>query len=148
MSKLKKTFFKNYVSEKRFPLDRMFDEHKGATTQGMIRIEKNYENEFEAAQNILGAILMLSGVRLPDRELQLLTFLSIKGTISDVKNRQEFVEKYNTTLNTMANMLTSLKKKGLVKKVGGKHQPTITLPEDIRTSGSKQLKCGLLCRAN
>ncbi len=109
----------------------------------MIKIEKHYEDQLECVERVLSAILVLSGEKLAQKEIELLTYLTVKGTISNVTGRNEFLKIYNTTENTMNNVLGTLKKKGLVHKVSGKVISKINLPEVFFKESTRSIKLGI-----
>ena len=106
----------------------------------MIRINKKYDSHLECAERVLSAILSLSGEKLAPKELELLTFLTVKGTISNVTGRNEFLKVYNTTENTMNNVLGSLKKKKLVEKTNGKIISKFKLGEIFSRESTRSVK--------
>lgn len=93
-----------------------------------MKIQKNYKDELELAEKIVGIILMLSDKKLPQKELELLSFLSYHGSISTDEQRQEFYDRYNTTYNTYTNLVSALKKKGLINKINDEIKSVLNLP--------------------
>jgi len=67
--------------------------------------------------SILSAI---SNVKLTDREIQLVAFTAIRGNISYSNNREDFCTLYKSSPPTINNMISKLKKAGLLVKDGGK----------------------------
>ncbi len=67
--------------------------------------------------SILSAI---SNVKLTDREIQLVAFTAIRGNISYSNNREDFCTLYKSSPPTINNMISKLKKNGLLVKDGGK----------------------------
>jgi uncharacterized protein YkwD len=66
---------------------------------------------------------------LTERELQLTAFTAVKGNISYSNNREEFCKKYKSSAPTINNMISKLKKIGVLVKDGSKVKvnPMITL---------------------
>ena len=83
-------------------------------------IEKNqqtYEKPIERAIAYYRTLFALNNIKLQKKELELLAFTSIRGTITPPSARQEFCEQFKTTINHTENLKASLIKKGyLVKK--------------------------------
>ncbi len=67
--------------------------------------------------SILSAI---SHISLTEREIQLIAFTAIKGNISYSTNREEFCTLYKSSSPTINNIISKLKKLGLLIKDGGK----------------------------
>jgi hypothetical protein len=57
---------------------------------------------------------------LTQREIQLIAFTAIKGNISYANIRKEFCEKYGTSSATINNIISKLKKIGVLVKDGTK----------------------------
>lgn len=112
---------------------------------GILNIKKEYADELHCGERVVSAILALSGIHVTQRELELLTYLSIKGSVSSVNHRNDFLSKYKTTENSMNNALGSLKRKGLIEKLDGKVKSKLRLPQEFVNAGEKTLKIGLLC---
>lgn len=93
-----------------------------------MKIQKNYKDELELAEKIVSIVLLLSNIKLPQKELELLSFLSYHGSISTDEQRQEFYDRYNTTYNTYTNLVSALKKKGLINKINDEIKSVLNLP--------------------
>lgn len=85
--------------------------------QKLKRVEKNEYLKAERYYSILSAI---NGLKLTKRELELLAFTAIRGNISYSSIREEFCKTYNTTSPTVNNMISRLKKIGVMVKDGTK----------------------------
>jgi hypothetical protein len=57
---------------------------------------------------------------LTEREIQLVAFTAIKGNISYSSNREEFCTLYKSSSPTINNMISKLKKVGILIKESGK----------------------------
>lgn len=112
---------------------------------GILNIEKKYANELLCGERVVSAILALSGLHVTQRELELLTYLTIKGSVSSINHRNDFLSTYNTTENSMNNAQGALKRKGLVTKLDGKVKSTLRLPQEFSNLGEKTVKIGFLC---
>jgi hypothetical protein len=71
----------------------------------------------------------VNNLNLTEREIQLVAFTAIKGNISYANNRQEFCAKYNSSEATIYNIISKLKKIGVLVKDGNKVKvnPVISL---------------------
>jgi hypothetical protein len=71
----------------------------------------------------------VNNLNLTEREIQLVAFTAIKGNISYANNRQEFCSKYNSSEATIYNIISKLKKIGVLIKEGNKVKvnPVISL---------------------
>ena len=65
-------------------------------------------------------ISIINNLKLTQREIQLVAFTSIKGNISYANNMKEFCEKYKSTSHTIYNIISKLKKIGVLIKDGTK----------------------------
>jgi len=61
-------------------------------------------------------ISVLNNLRLTVRELQLLSFIAVRGTITNPAARKDFISSYSTSKYVVSNLISSLKKKGLLVK--------------------------------
>ncbi len=82
---------------------------KNVSNTNFILAEKYY--------NILSAI---NGLKLTQREVQLVAFTAIKGNLSYADYRNEFCTLHNTTNPTINNIISRLKKIGVLIKKEGK----------------------------
>lgn len=71
----------------------------------------------ERYYTILSAI---NNLKLTQRELQLIAFTAIRGNISYANIRKDFCEKYGTTNPSINNIISRLKKLGILVKDGSK----------------------------
>jgi hypothetical protein len=79
---------------------------------------------------------IVNDLNLTEREVQLVAFTAIKGNISYANNRQEFCSKYNSSEATIYNIISKLKKIGVLVKDGNKVKvnPVISLDFDNNLS--------------
>jgi hypothetical protein len=77
------------------------------------------DDEYAIAEKYYSILSALNNLGLTKREIELVAYTAIKGTISYANTRTEFCQKYNTTPQTINNTVCRLKKiKLLVKKSG------------------------------
>lgn len=96
------------------------------------KLRKPVKDNFETAEKYYSILSAVNNLKLTPREIQLLAFTAIKGNISYANNRQEFCEKYDSTSPTINNIISKLKKIGVLVKDGSKVKvnPVIILPFD------------------
>lgn len=82
------------------------------------RIKKVTSDELELARRYYGLISVLNDLSLTERELQLVSFVALRGDVNEGK--EEFCEKYGTSIATINNMVSRLRKIGVMVKVNGK----------------------------
>jgi DNA-binding MarR family transcriptional regulator len=62
----------------------------------------------------------VNNLQLTKREIELIAFTAVRGNMSYASVRQEFCEKYGTTGPTINNIISKLKKMGILIKDGSK----------------------------
>lgn len=80
------------------------------------RWKKQYGERMEIAEKYYGMLSVLNNLQLTEREIQLIAFSAIKGNISNANVRNEFCKIYNTSYPTISNMVSRLKRIGVVVK--------------------------------
>ena len=84
------------------------------------KLKKPVKDNFAVAQMYYSLLSTINNLHLTQREVQLIAFAAIKGNISYANIRQEFCAKYKTTSPTINNMISKLKKIGVLVKDGTK----------------------------
>ena len=84
------------------------------------KLKKEEIDVFAVANRYYNILSAINDLHLTERELQLISFCSIKGNISYKHLREEFCEKYKTSSPTINNMIGKLKKSKILIKDGGK----------------------------
>lgn len=87
------------------------------TIQKMKRVEKS---PLEAAIRYYTILSAINNIKLTDREIQLVAFTAIKGNINYATNREEFCKMYNSSSPTINNMISKLRKLGILIKDNNK----------------------------
>lgn len=85
--------------------------------QKLRRVEVDDYQMAERYYTILSAI---NNLKLTQRELQLISFTAIRGNISYANIRKDFCEKYGTTNPSINNIISRMKKLGILVKDGSK----------------------------
>jgi hypothetical protein len=92
------------------------------TNKEMIvqRLKKGLQNDTEVSYRYYSVLSALNDLELTDREIQLMSFIAVSGSISVPSNREKFCTTYKTTGATVNNMVSKLKKRNLLFKKDGK----------------------------
>lgn len=91
-------------------------------TQIVQQVEKRLDNEYMLAEKYYAILSAINNLQLTKREIELVAFTAVKGSISYANHRAEFCEKYNTTTATINNIVSKLKKSSVFIKGDGKIQ--------------------------
>jgi hypothetical protein len=93
------------------------------------RLKKTASDSYAVGQKYYDIISCINNLGLQKREIELLDFTAIKGNIAYTNLRQEFCDKYETSVGTINNMISKLKKSGILVKDGNriKVNPLISL---------------------
>jgi hypothetical protein len=84
------------------------------------RLQKQLNDEYVVAEKYYSILSAINNLSLTKREIELVAYTAVKGTISYANTRTEFCEKYNTTTATINNIVSKLKKMGVFVKESGK----------------------------
>lgn len=84
------------------------------------KLKKTESDVFNKAQRYYTVMSAVNDLYLTERELQLVAFTAIKGNISYKNIREEFCEKYNSSAPTINNIISKLKRVGVLVKDGTK----------------------------
>lgn len=89
-------------------------------TQIVQQVEKSLDDKYALAQKYYAILSAINNLQLTKREIELVAFTAVKGSISYANNRAEFCERYNTTTATINNIVSKLKKVSVFVKEKGK----------------------------
>ena len=94
------------------------------------KLKRSIADSYSIAEKYYSILSAINDLKLTQREIQLVAFTSIKGNISYANIREEFYEKHKTTSPTINNIISKLKKMGVLVKDGTKVKvnPMIILP--------------------
>lgn len=92
-------------------------EEKKFTVQ---RIKLTEKENLSIATRYYSLLSAISNIKLTEREIQLMAFTAIKGNLSYSTNREEFNTLYKSSSASVNNIISKLKKLGLLIKDGGK----------------------------
>ena len=84
------------------------------------KLQKSLSDEYAIAQKYYSILSAINNLGLTKREIELVAFTAVKGTISYANARTQFCDKYITTTATINNIVSKLKKIGIFVKESGK----------------------------
>jgi DNA-binding MarR family transcriptional regulator len=84
------------------------------------RMKKVENDQFLLSERYYSILSAVNDLGLTKREIQLVAFTAVKGNISYANIREEFCEKHGTTSPTINNIISKLKKIGILIKDGTK----------------------------
>jgi len=89
-------------------------------------------DNYQLAEKYYKILSDVNSLNLTEREVQLVAFTAVKGNISYANNRQEFCVKYGSSEATIYNIISRLKRIGVLVKEGTKTKvnPIISLDFD------------------
>jgi hypothetical protein len=93
------------------------------------KITISFNDEIEKAKAYYSIICSANNINITPKELQLISFIAIKGNINYGIYKKEFCEKYKTSVASINNMISSLIKKKVLVKINSKTKlnPSIAL---------------------
>ncbi len=84
------------------------------------KLRKKEDSEYLLAERYYTILSAINDLKLTTREIQLIAFAAIRGNISYANIRQEFCDRYGTTNPSINNIISRLKKMGILVKDGTK----------------------------
>lgn len=93
------------------------------------RLAKQYDQALEKAITYYSILCILNDIKLGNREIQLLAFTAVRGTITPKPAREEFAKLFGSSLHTIENAKGVLVRKNLLIKDGEMYRvnPVIAL---------------------
>lgn len=93
------------------------------------KLKRSLPDSYVIAEKYYTFLSIVNNLNLTEREIQLVAFTAIKGNISYANNRQEFCDRHNSSEATIYNIISKLKKIGVLIKDGNKVKvnPVISL---------------------
>jgi hypothetical protein len=89
-------------------------------TKIIQKIKTIGNDNFALAEKYYSILSVINNLKLTQRELQLVSFIAVRGNISYGNIRKEFCERYNSTGPTINNIISKLKKSKVIIKEGSK----------------------------
>jgi hypothetical protein len=84
------------------------------------KLKSDVENAYLMAEKYYTILSALNDLHLTQREIQLIAFTAVRGNMSYANIREEFCKKHSTTSPTINNIISHLKKMGIMIKEGNK----------------------------
>jgi hypothetical protein len=84
------------------------------------RIKKKYSTAIEVAIKYYTLLFSLNDIPVTKREIQLVAFTAVRGTLSSGGRKEEFIEMFKSSKATVANMTSKLYELKLMEKIDGK----------------------------
>lgn len=93
------------------------------------KLKRSLADSYVIAEKYYTFLSVVNNLNLTEREIQLTAFTAIKGNISYANNRKEFCDRHNSSEATIYNIISKLKKIGVLVKDGNKVKvnPVISL---------------------
>lgn len=93
------------------------------------KLKLSLKDGYEIGAKYYDLISCINNLHLTKREVELLSFTAMKGNIAYANLREEFCQKYDSSLATINNIISKLKRTGILVKDGNKVKvnPVISL---------------------
>lgn len=93
------------------------------------KMKKKERDSFSIAERYYYILSAINDLHLTEREVQLIAFTAVRGNLSYKHFREEFCEKQKTSMPTMNNIISKMKKLNILIKDNHKIKvnPVITL---------------------
>jgi len=85
-------------------------------------LRKNFKEPLEKALRYYSILSAWNKLGLSTRQIQLLAYTAIRGTISSLSSKAEFSKLFSSSPATINNMISELSQSGLLVKVNGKYK--------------------------
>lgn len=83
-------------------------------------VQKIKRKEKDVAKKYYSVMFAVNDINVTERELQLVSYIAVNGSISYKHNKEEFCKQYNTSSATINNMVSRLKQLYILVKEDGK----------------------------
>ena len=80
------------------------------------KLKQNVVDEYQQGEKYYAILSVINALALTKRDVQLAAFTAVKGSISEIKLKNEFCKKHKTSLPTVNNLISRLKKKNILVK--------------------------------
>jgi hypothetical protein len=82
------------------------------------KLEKGCKDKLQAAERYYSILSAINNLCLTEREVQLVAFTAVRGSITHTSVREEFCSKYGSSFPTINNIVAKLKKSKIFVKSG------------------------------
>lgn len=84
------------------------------------KLKTSVDTDFKRAEMYYTILSLVNNLELTKREIQLVTFAAIRGNISSSTNKNDFCSLFNSSYNTIKNIVSKLRKMGIFIKQNNK----------------------------
>lgn len=109
--------------------------------------DKKFKKELDSKKKIayiyFSILSVLNNLNLAERELELLSYIGNRGTISSIESKTEYTKIYNISIATLNNVISKLYSKKLLIKNDGRI--VINPKVDIDFSTSNEFNFTTIC---
>lgn len=84
------------------------------------KLKRTYNTKTEKALAYYAIINALNNLKLTKKQIQLLAFTNIRGTISSPTAKAEFIRQFGSSVDSINNMISKMYKKKLLVKTNNK----------------------------
>ena len=82
------------------------------------KFRRSFVNKLNKAIAFYSVISSFNSLNLTKKQIELLAYTHIRGTISSLSAKQDFVDTFGSSIDSINNMISKLYKKKLLYKVG------------------------------
>lgn len=86
------------------------------------KLRKNVPSDLDKAIKYYSILSILNDLKLTDKQVEMLAFTSVRGTITPLSARREFVELFDSSMASVENIKGKLAKKGWLIEVDRKYK--------------------------
>jgi predicted HTH transcriptional regulator len=104
------------------------------------KLRKKEEDAFSLAKRYYTILSGVNDLHLTEREIQLIAFAAVRGNISYANIRKDFCDMFNTSSATINNIISKLKKVGVLIKDGTKVKVNPVIVLDFNKNISLEIK--------
>lgn len=83
------------------------------------KVRKRFKSNFEVAVKYYSIMSVLNDFALTEREVQLISYMAVRGNIFNIETKTQFCKEYKTSLATINNIVSRLRKIGILVKGEG-----------------------------
>jgi hypothetical protein len=84
------------------------------------RFKRKERDKFSSVKKYYSILFSINEINVTEREIQLVSFIALNGSISYKHVKEEFCKEFNTSNATINNLVSGLKKLGILIKDDGK----------------------------
>jgi DNA-binding MarR family transcriptional regulator len=84
------------------------------------KLKKEEEDSFSLAEKYYSLLSAINDMKLTTREIQLIAYAAVRGNMSYANIRKDFCERYGTTNPSINNIVSRLKRIGILVKDASK----------------------------